>query len=164
MMRTKLTAGLLTLVLVFCSAAPAVMANEADREVTVMTYNMYLGADLLDIFGSQSELELVFEVGEAFSDVQAGKPLERIDEIAEQIAAGSPDVVGLQEVALWRTGAPGHPAPSETVAYDFLQILLDRLAARGANYTAVAVQTNLDAELTGFFPAAPPMDIRYTDR
>ena len=141
-----------------------VVANEADRNVKVATYNMYPGTEFSGIFLSQSPQELVAEVAEAFNDVNASNVGERIDEIADQIATNRPDVVGLQEVALWRYGYPQDPAPAEAVAYDFLQILLDRLAARGANYAAVSVQTNLDAELTGVFSATSALDIRFTDR
>lgn len=163
MHRSRITLSFLMLVFLL-SPVVKLQANESDRDVKVATYNMYLGADLDEIFGAGSEMELVMEVGEAFTDVQAGLPQERIDEIADQIATGAPDVVGLQEVALWRVGYPGDPASAETVVYDFLQMLLDSLAERGADYAPVAIQTNLDAELTGFFAAAPPMDIRYTDR
>lgn len=162
MHRSRMTLSFLILTFVLSPVAN-LRANESDREVKVATYNMYLGADLLDIFLSSSPQELVAEVGEAFTDVQASRPLERIDEIADQIAAGAPDVVGLQEVALWRYGSPKDPAPAEAVAYDFLQILLDRLAARGLHYAPVAIQTNLDAELTGVGEGFA-LDIRYTDR
>jgi endonuclease/exonuclease/phosphatase family metal-dependent hydrolase len=142
----------------------AVSANESERKVKVMTYNMYLGSDLAGIFQAQTPEELVLEVGEAFSDVQGSNVPERIDEIADQIATNSPDVVGLQEVALWRVGAPFDPSPANTVAFDFLQILLDRLRDRGAHYSAISVQNNLDAELTGVFGPTSALDVRYTDR
>lgn len=141
-----------------------ISANESERRVKVMTYNMYLGTDLLGIFQAESPEELVFEVGEAFSDVQAGNVAERIDEIADQIATNAPDVVGLQEVALWRVGVPFDPSPADNVAFDFLQILLDRLTARGAHYTAISIQNNLDAELPGVFGPTSALDVRYTDR
>ena len=163
MHRSRIALSILMLVALLSPVA-ALRANESEREVKVATYNMYLGAELLEIFLSTSPEQLVAEVGEAYSDMQAGLPEERIDEIADQIAAASPDVIGLQEVALWRIGAPGDPASAETVAYDFLQMLLDGLAERGAHYAPVAIQTNLDRELTGFFEAAPPLDIRFTDR
>lgn len=164
MHRSRITLSFLMLVSIFTSATFNVRANESERDVKVASYNMYLGADLLDIFLAGSQEELVAEVGEAYTDVIAGRPQERIDEIADQIAAGAPDVVALQEVALWRFGFPQDPAPAEAVAFDFLQILLDRLAARGLHYTAVSVQTNLDAELTGVFGPTSALDIRYTDR
>lgn len=163
MHRSKFTLSFLMLVSLL-SPVTALRANESDRVVKVATYNMYLGADLADIFAATSELELVMEVGEAYTDMAAGLPQERIDEIADQIATGAPDVVGLQEAALWRIGAPFDQAPAEMVTYDFLQMLLDSLEARGAHYAPVAVQTNLDAELTGVFGPTSALDIRYTDR
>ena len=164
MRRIKKHLEILMLLIFTCTAVVATRADESDRRVKVMTYNMYLGTDLVGIFQSQSPEELVAEVGEAFSDVQAGNVPERIDEIADQIATNSPDVVGLQEVALWRIGAPFDPSPAETVAFDFLQMLLDRLDARGAHYAAISIQNNLDAELTGVFGPTSALDVRYTDR
>ena len=155
---------LLVLILLSCVVVVSARANESDRRVKVMTYNMYLGTDLVGIFQSQSPQELVAEVGEAFSDVQAGNVPERIDEIADQIATNTPDVVGLQEVALWRVGAPFDPSPAENIAFDFLRILLDRLSTRGVHYAAISIQNNLDAELTGVFGPTSALDVRYTDR
>ena len=159
-----MTVKILVLIIFISICAPFVHANESEREIRVMTYNMYPGTEFSGIFESQSPQELVFEVGEAFTDVQASNVPERIDEIADQIASNQPDVVGLQEVALWRYGFPQDPAPAQEVAFDFLQLLLDRLEARGAKYSAISVQTNLDAELTGVFSPTSALDIRYTDR
>jgi len=146
-----------------CANSPATYANSRDRELNVMTYNMYPGTDFSEIFAAESFPELVAEVAEAYGDVQFSDPVERIDAIADQIEAGSPALVGLQEVALWRTGPIDDPAPATTVAYDFLQILLDELASRGLHYAPAAVQTNLDAELPAA-GAAIVADVRYTDR
>ena len=164
MKQYSITVKFIVAVIFVSLCVQSILANESERRVKVMTYNMYLGTDLLGIFQSQSPEELAAEVGEAFSDVQAGNVPERIDEIADQIATNAPDVVGLQEVALWRVGAPFDPSPADTVAFDFLQILLDRLTARGAHYAAVSVQSNLDAELPGVFGPTSALDVRYTDR
>ena len=141
-----------------------VLADNRERTLRVMTYNMYAGAEFSDIFNAQSPQELVAEVAEAYSDMQAGNVPERIDEIADQIAAASPDIVGLQEVAIWRVGAPFDPAPATAVSYDFLEMLLGRLKSRGLHYGPLVVQQNLDAELTGVFGPSAALDIRYTDR
>ena len=163
-MRIKMTT--ITLLSIFFNTfgfTPA-LANEADREVKVMTYNMYPGTEFTGIFGARSPEELVAEVAEAYIDVQMGNVPERIDEIADQIATNQPDIVGLQEVAIWRTGDFLDPAQAENVAFDFLQMLLDRLTARGSNYAAISIQENLDAELPGVFGPAAALDVRYTDR
>jgi endonuclease/exonuclease/phosphatase family metal-dependent hydrolase len=147
-----------------CLLGVPALADNRDRAISVMTYNMYPGTDFSGIFGSLTQAELVTEVAEAFTDVQMGNVPERIDEIADQIGAGAPDLVGLQEVALWRYGYPQDPAPATAVAFDFLQMLLERLETRGLHYAAIAIQTNLDAELTGVFSPTSALDIRYTDR
>jgi endonuclease/exonuclease/phosphatase family metal-dependent hydrolase len=152
----------IVITLVFCQpASPQV--NESDRELKVMTYNMYSGAVIPGILNSGSRAELAAKVGEAFIHVQGNVP-ERIDAIAHQIATASPDIVGLQEAALWRVGPPLDPAPAQIVAFDFLQMLLDRLAAKGKHYSAIPVQTGVDVELTGVFGPTSALDVRYTDR
>jgi endonuclease/exonuclease/phosphatase family metal-dependent hydrolase len=139
-------------------------SNNRDRALKVMTYNMYLGAELGEIFTAQSPQEVLLEVGEAYTDMLAGNVPERIAAIADQIEDGAPDIVGLQEVALWRVGAPFQPEPATVVTYDFLDILLCELASRDLHYVPIAIQTNLDAELPGILSATEALDIRYTDR
>lgn len=146
------------------SAKPDAKANNRDRELGVMTRNMYLGTDFTEIFAAQSEQELVAEVAEAYAEVEAGKPAERIAGIADEIEAASPALVGLQEVALWRIGAPFDPSPAEYATYDFLQLLLDELEARGLHYAPVAIQTNFDAEVPAVYSPTNAFDVRFTDR
>ena len=142
----------------------ATAEDSRNRELKVMTYNMYLGTDFAEIFQAQSLPEVFAEVAEAYGDVQAGLPHERISEIADQIQAAEPTLVGLQEVALWRLGAFADEDPATTVAYDFLQILLDELAERGLHYAPVAVHTGFDAEVPGTNGSTFFQDVRYTDR
>ncbi len=161
---------LLLCVLMLCagvgelSAKPNAKANNRDRQLSVMTRNMYLGTDFGEIFAAQSGQELVAEVAEAYAEVEASKPAERIAGIADEIEARSPTLVGLQEVALWRIGAPFDPSSAETVTYDFLQLLLDELEERGLHYAPVAIQTNFDAEVPAVFSQTLAFDVRFTDR
>ena len=72
--------------------------------------------------------------------------------LAAEILSKEPDLVGLQEVALWRTGAPslapllGGTKTATTVRIDFLQLLLDQLNANGEKYQAVMVEPEFDLE------------------
>ena len=66
-----------------------------------------------------------------------------------------PDLVGLQEVALWRTGPPslapvlsGVPTAT-TVRYDYLQLLLDQLNKGPDRYEVVVAQNEFDLEAPG---------------
>src|SRR5215204_1633656 len=109
----------------------AQLKENRDRDLKVMTRNLYPGTDFDEIFAAGTPEELVAEVAEAYGEMEAGLPAERIAGIADEIQAASPDLVGVQEAALWRIGAPFDPSPAENVTYDFLQLLLDELAARG---------------------------------
>ena len=75
--------------------------------------------------------------------------------LAQEILAKKPDLVGLQEVALWRTGAPsltpvltGEPTAT-TVRYDYLQLLLDQLNKGPDRYEVVVTQDEFDLEAPG---------------
>ena len=126
--------------------------------LTVMTQNVDDGTDFGPIFGAVTLDTLTTGVADTYSEVQASNIPERAATLAGEIAATQPDVVGLQEVILWRTGPPGGPAT--TVTFDALQSLLDALAQRGAHYSVLAVLTNFTTEA----PSALGLTIGYTDR
>ena len=164
-----------TVLLLLVLTAPALaLAGENgrnDRAVTVMTRNLYFGADLAPAIAAQTVPELIAAATHIFGVVQASDIPARLDAIAAEIAAARPDLVGLQEVALWRSQFPPDFAPTPnatTVEFDFLQLLLDALAARGAAYEVVAVHVTNDLEAPALAPLAPGgvccREIRFTDR
>lgn len=131
----------------------------------VMTRNMYVGTDFAEIFAAQDVPTLLAEVAEAFADVQASNVQARIEAMAHEIKTAKPDLISLQEVALWQTGPFDPTTPSaNTVAFDYLQLLLDELNKNDSlNYHPVAVLTNLVAEAPAIGPAGL-FDVRFTDR
>lgn len=133
---------------------------DSPRRVTVLTRNLYLGADLNPIFGATTPAQLFAAVGAAFANVQATNFPLRSVRIANEIVRWHPDFVGLQEAVIWRTGPLLDPAPATAVRYDFLKILLDRLARRGLHYRPVAIHTGFDGEA----PGSLGFDVRLTDR
>ena len=150
---------------IFVSSVPLqANADKRDRELKVMTYNMYLGSELGEIFTAQTPTDVLLEVGEAYRDMLAGDVPARITAIADQIEDGAPVLVGLQEVALWRTGPAFDPTLSTAVTYDYLQMLLLELDERNLHYSPIVIQTNIDAELPGIVSPTTLLDIRYTDR
>lgn len=166
------TSGLASLLL---ACSPAVDRAPADLVslppqanapvVTVMTHNVYYGADLLRVVNAPSADQVPLAVATVWDIVNQTFFPARAEVLADEIARAAPHVVGLQEVALWRTGPPDSCAgalvpDAEEVAYDFLQILLDALAARGLEYRAAAVQATYDFELC----SASGQDVRLTDR
>lgn len=145
---------LLVLVVVLAMSAfmPAAQAKNK-RTITVMTYNLYFGADLGPVIdAAQVGLpEFIGAASQAWVDAQATDFPGRIDAVADLIAEHQPHLVGLQEVAEWRTGGLFDPAPAETVDTDFLEVLLDSLADRGLDYDVVAAVSGFDFEA----PLAP---------
>lgn len=150
-------------------AVPAAQAHGSHhhagkRDVTVMTRNLYLGTDLNPIFGAPTQLALFASVAAGWAQVQSNDFPARAQAIADEIASAKPDLVGLQEAMLYRTQVPpdGPATPAQTVAYDFVQLLVGALAQRGLHYAAVSTFTGTDAELPAGVP--PTMDVRLTDR
>ncbi len=142
--------------------------DRGDHVVKVMVRNLYFGADLAPAIAAKSLPEFIGAVTGVFATVQASEPPARIAAVADEIAAAKPDLVGLQEVALWRSQFPPDfaPAPNATtVEFDFLQLLLAELAARGEDYEVVAVHMTNDIEVPALTPAGPCCrEIRFTDR
>ena len=122
--------------------------------LTLMTWNLYLGADLSPIFFATNETELIKQVGLAYNRVLATNFLERADAIADEIQETRPDLIGLQEVSLLRTQSPSDRplTPATNISFDYLQILIDALAERGLIYEPIVVQTGSDLEAPGLFP------------
>jgi endonuclease/exonuclease/phosphatase family metal-dependent hydrolase len=123
-----------------------------------MTRNLYLGASLTPILmalASGDEAAVVRAATATWSAVQATEPEERMAAIADEIVAADAEVVGLQEVTTWTThdyDVATRTASNPVVAYDFLELLLEGLAERGADYAEVE-----DATADNF--ASPPIPI-----
>lgn len=117
------------------------------RTATVMTRNLYLGADLdpiLVALASGNTAAIIGAATQTWTAVQATRPEERMGAIADEIVAADADAVGLQEVTTWTTYAYNpltRETSNPTVAYDFLDLLLDALEERGADYREVAGAT-----------------------
>ena len=106
----------------------------------VMTYNIYLGTDLGPIMAATTEAEFLGAAFLAYAELQQSNFPARAGRIAKQIEEVQPDVVGLQEVAVWSVSAPYDPTQPPlvpfAVQYDFLQILLDSLKAHHLHYAS----------------------------
>jgi len=138
------------------------------RPITVMTRNLYLGADLDPVFAAVSTGDpgtIVQATTKAWATIQATNFPERAGALADEIGDSDPLLVGLQEVTKYRTApADGSPLPNATkVKYDFLEILLKELDERNLHYAPVTIQENADGELTGITDEGLT-DIRLTDR
>lgn len=184
-------------ILVLALAMPADAANNKQprkAQIKVMSYNLYVGADIYRVF-APTPCGVPQAVNDIHTIIQQTDFPERAEAIADQIMAQEPHVIGLQEVSLLRTQFPGNAlAPdgsgieflgdfptdprftfktdAEDIQYDYLQILLEALEARGLHYVAVegATATNADVEFPAIEfdgacnPLGFPTDVRLTDR
>src|SRR5918992_4600255 len=125
------------------------------QTITVMTRNLFLGADLSPAIEAPAIPQAIDGAGNVWNEMQSTKFAERAIPLAREIKASKADLVGLQEVALWRKqtpsdggAAPISPLPGATpataVEQDFLALLRAQL---GSSYRVVVVQEEFDAEL-----------------
>ena len=137
--RTRLTIAIVTaLLLVVATVLPAGPASAKDkRELTVLSQNLYLGASLDAAAGAGDIEEFLAAVATIWGTVKFTDFPARSEALADSIDDLEPDLIGLQEVALWTVSGPGTDQ-----GIDFLDVLLDDLDDRGLDYTVAAVSEN----------------------
>ena len=82
---------------------------EPQGPLTVMTWNLYLGADVTPIGLATTPAELRQAVTDVFRQFLATNFSVRVEAIARQIVLKKPDIIGLQEVEPWQLFVPGLP-------------------------------------------------------
>src|SRR5579859_2251977 len=119
------------------------------RQITVMTQNMYVGADVDLVIHALATPDPNDDVAALLFAIQTlGKTdfPARAAALADEIARARPHAVGLQEVSqididLTPLGVPA------VVHQDFLALLQAALAARGLNYQVAAESNNIHVSL-----------------
>lgn len=130
--RFTIAAAVVTGISTLLATAPAA---HADDTVTVMSRNLYLGADVA------VALELLPDMPAAaqfmWEQVAATDFTARAAVLAAELARDRPDVVGLQEATTWecRTAVVGE----STVVFDFTQQLLEATQVAGVEYVVASV-------------------------
>jgi endonuclease/exonuclease/phosphatase family metal-dependent hydrolase len=143
---------------------------QSSAPVHVMTRNLYLGVDLTPLVFVGTPDAIPAAVAALWSTAQATDFPSRAKVIADEVVALAPDLVALQEVALYRRQVqsdiqPGNAAPNATeVVLDYLTLLMSEIDARGGGYRVAGVATNGDVELPASDAAGGTFDLRFTDR
>ena len=139
----------------FAAAAAEAKGGHGEKSdrVRVMTRNIYLGADLGPGLAATTPQEFFEANGGILRQVTRTNFPLRAKALANEIQRAHADLVGLQEVALWRTARPASLDPvfegpsATTVRFDFLALLLRELNRNRPNlYRAVVVKPEFDFE------------------
>lgn len=159
----------LALVTGLSAPTSATAASPGPVQLTVMTRNLYLGADLMPVVGALATTSdpatIAAAAGQVWSAVQATDPPGRMSAVADEIAAAEPDLVGLQEVTTWQYCTGVVVSTCTITVYDFEQELLDALAALGEHYAAVpgATSTNFESPPIPLPPLGQSPLVRLVD-
>jgi hypothetical protein len=131
------------------------MSPSKDVLLSIMTWNIYLGADLTPI-ATAPPAQIPERVTQVFRQFLATSFPSRANTITKQILKEKPDIIGLQEAVLLELVPPN----SHRVIYDFVDILLNELEREGFQYRLVAMNQGNTTEL----PSSSGNLIRFTDR
>ncbi len=148
-----------TLFIIFISLGITSCSSDDDSssqelsQLNVMSRNVYLGADIgrfasIDFSDPNA---LVNTTTTFFGIVQATDFNIRARGLAQEIASLNPDVVGLQEMTIFRTQNVSDfaqiPVPNaQDIQFDFIEILNNALVELNLNYTVAAKNKNTDIE------------------
>jgi endonuclease/exonuclease/phosphatase family metal-dependent hydrolase len=126
-----------------------------DETFSVMTLNLFAGADFKPLLAAKSGGEFLTAVTTGYKSTLASRPDERMGTLAREIARLKPDLIGLQEAAILRTGTV---PPATKIEMDLTRSLIDALAELEQPYMAVAILPGLDAEA----PTTLGFNVRFT--
>jgi hypothetical protein len=144
-------------------------ARAGSPALGIMSWNIYVGADLTQLLAVGSELDIPCAVYGVWTDVVATDFAARAVAIVDQIEAYGPHVIGLNEVSTFDFMF------DTTEDLVFLDVLEDELESRGLAYSVPvdpvtdrpAVSTNFEVTLpiayTDECPAQPQDAISYTE-
>jgi endonuclease/exonuclease/phosphatase family metal-dependent hydrolase len=119
---------------------PLGILSAGAEEVTVMSRNLYLGANLNKVIAADSPEKFLGAIQQALEQVAANNFPERAQALAAEIVEKKPHLVGLQEVFDFTLNENHGSGPFR----DYLEDLMAALEARGARYRVAAVVKNLD--------------------
>lgn len=128
---------LLSILLLYL-ASPAIA-----EEIRVMTRNLYLGAEIQSLASAETPEAFLAGAQAALLKVAVNNFPERAQALASEIVEKKPHLVGLQEVYDFTINSLNGPPPFR----DYLDDLLNALAAKGVIYNVAAVVKNLDIEI-----------------
>ena len=113
---------------------------------TAMTQDLGVGGDLEAVLAAPPASQPAL-ADALWAQKDTASFAKRVEAIADGIKLRSPDFVGVQSAMQWHVTTPG--SSTETLASDYLDLLVAALTARGLAYAPVATLTTADLTLTG---------------
>jgi endonuclease/exonuclease/phosphatase family metal-dependent hydrolase len=160
--RALASALTLTLALVPAAVAEAAKQRKKPVDIEVMTRNIYLGGNIFGPIAAPDRAEFERLAGLLWAEVQKTNFPVRARLLAREVKRTKPDLIGLQEVALWRRGPAGlkdgATTPSTEVVYDFLATYRRELKRAGLRYSVAVRQEEANIEA----PIDAGHDVRLT--
>lgn len=120
------------------------------ERVTVMTQNLYVGADVDAVIAALMSEDPSDDLPALLTAIETLRKTDfaaRAGAIAAAIARNHPDAVGFQEVSNIHIDLTPYGIPA--VELRFLPVILDSLAARRLHYAVADTVRNIDATLMG---------------
>jgi endonuclease/exonuclease/phosphatase family metal-dependent hydrolase len=115
---------------------PAAAQAKAKPDLTVMSRNLYLGADIITLASATDEASMEQKAEQLYATVkQTNFPL-RAKRIAAEIKKTKPDAIAIQEVARYYQDGKS--------SYDWMKILQARLKQAGQHYRQVSREDEID--------------------
>ena len=118
-------------------------SDDRGGQVSVMTWNIYVGADVDPILAASDPNEVPLLVAAAWQELQATSFEERAETMAKFVKRYRPHLIGLQEVSLIQRFASPDPASLEE-QLDYLAIFMEKLSDRGLSYQIAGKVDNAD--------------------
>jgi endonuclease/exonuclease/phosphatase family metal-dependent hydrolase len=157
--RLRRTAALAVAAASLLAVVPA-SAPAKPQDLKVMVRNVYLGADIIPLATAPDRAAFEQAAAERFQTVLRNDFANRAKALAAEIRLRKPDLVALQEAAIWRRGPKDGDATAATeIVYDSTELLLKELANRGTTYRVVRGRDWFDYEAP-----TTDQDVRLTQR
>ena len=115
---------------------PAAAQAKSHADVTVMSRNLYLGADIIQLATATDEASMEQKVQQLYGTVQQTNFPVRAKRIAQEIKKTKPDAIAIQEVARYYQDGK--------IAHDWMKLLQGQLKKAGQHYRQVSREDEID--------------------
>jgi endonuclease/exonuclease/phosphatase family metal-dependent hydrolase len=115
---------------------PAAAQAKSHADVTVMSRNLYLGADIIQLATATDEASMEQKVQQLYATVQQTNFPVRAKRIAQEIKKTKPDAIAIQEVARYYQDGKS--------TQDWMKLLQGKLKKAGQHYKQVSREDEID--------------------